>query len=334
VDGSSYEPLTYSDSGFETWLFVGPSNGYQTSLRGLTVSGVTVTASLANFTDRQVIVNFTLVNARDTPAAIFLKCSADICFYGSDSSMTMRALGGGTGFRMASYASPGIEVDFIGRNSPLVADVTTLWYGPLGMDIGEELTMDYLADTDTGMSFSWNRTIPPNAAISLAAMFQIPARDGEPILAVDPIQDGGSELLEITGTVSSPLAGVSHRIIAMIAGSWEFQAIAWDLAPGPFSGSLNLLRFDFADAFRELVFWAVDSNAAVSPAVSVQFERSARPTPIGTTIPASGTISASQSPTATAPPSQSVSVSKSPSLTPTRSQLICHLGRPAGISSS
>jgi hypothetical protein len=129
----------------------------QSGLQPVTSSGISLSTTLTQLTNRQVLVTFTLLNNRTTPTELRLGCGADLLIGPNDGPAGI-TLGGGTSFRVLDkLSSSGHQFEFIGRNLQVITDVTRCWYGQLG-DVDSnwytQIEAWVVRNADLGMAFS------------------------------------------------------------------------------------------------------------------------------------------------------------------------------------
>jgi hypothetical protein len=229
-----------------------------------TAEGLTLRTSVTQLSPTELLVTLTITNVMSEPIAGQVAFHADIDLP-SNSVHTVQDLGGGTGFRMYTARS-GDEIQFIGRNSPLVSDVATYWFGPYSTrsyNLWTQVTDEYVY-LDAGFAFSWAWTVPARDSVSMSAMFRLPV-EPVPVLAVEVTGlNTGTRTMTIAGSVSSDFSR-KHRIVAGGAPGTTFQTVAVDIYPErPFTGTVNLSEIRCSGGICQLFDWCPRTRRSLS----------------------------------------------------------------------
>jgi hypothetical protein len=159
------------------------------------------------------------------------------------------------------------DFEFIGRNSPLVSDVTTLWFGEWEV-VGEVIWNESIPPPLHGpvhLSFSWTRTVPAQSSISLTAMFRVPAVSNS-VLKVGQLRFSDAAKLTVDYVLSTNNS-VSHRVVAGDgdnATNLRFQTVADGVISGGFNCTIDLSLLTCPGSICTVLLWAIDENGLVS----------------------------------------------------------------------
>jgi hypothetical protein len=203
----------------------------------------------------------------------------------------------------------------------MVVDTDTYWFGPDNdktNNIWNQVAPGTTFNQDSGMALSWQfRWVPPNSTISLTVVLRWGQGSVAPVLTL-PLPEitnlDFDSSVQFTGIVTdddSPTVGV----LAALNGNYaRLQNLTTDVAPGPFTGTVNFDDWDVHPGINTIEFYAVDANGTFSTPVKYDLDfpgtaitphpSAVRPTTplVSVTPPLSYTPSVTKSPTATASP--------------------------------
>jgi hypothetical protein len=136
---------------------------------------------------------------------------------GSDATRQFWMLPSGGGFQVDSGS---LHFFFIGRNSPLVTNVNTFWFGHERAredNLWNNVSAEALILPSAGIAFSWqNVTVPAWTTVELRAILRFNAILGRPTLVADSIPERVSteDIVKFTGLVLSETA---TRLVLVIS---------------------------------------------------------------------------------------------------------------------
>jgi hypothetical protein len=204
------------------------------------------------------------MNGNSVIASVDVECDSDLCLNGDDSPI-VSAVGDGRGF---SVTSGGYIFTFIGRNYPLIRNVSSYWFGSVisaSSHYWDQVSMNSYTGGDSACSWSWQGiSIPAGKFVSVGILCRSGSfiSDG-PDLSISPDSMGllvvVSTILNVTGSVISSVPSLLFDLLLVIDNDLnDIRYVARSLMFGSFAIPFRLSNGDLSFGWHNLTFYAVD----------------------------------------------------------------------------
>jgi hypothetical protein len=249
----------------------------------LTFLGVTIYTNVTKIAINTVLMNFKVVNGNSTAQTVSFETNADIHFDNNDFAPVQDYKRQGFIIYSERHA-----ISFLGKNWPLVDDVSTYWFGYHSMmasDLWKQGLDEALYGSDSAFAFTWqNVTIQPGQHASRSAIMKW----GVPVLNVIEMTIDTSPFgthvyigatLRLTAHLWSNNPAETASILLVLDGDSSMVYRLADREPVNvnFQFDLVLSHLHIGTGVHTFGFYAIDDVGTLTPVHSVRGEVTSTP---------------------------------------------------------
>jgi hypothetical protein len=204
-DGDFHVTITYDGEGMLTRIRIGDTQTVTAvGCEPLQLYSVYMYTNITHISTNSVLMNFRFENYNETAQVLGIETNADICL-DEDDRAPVKAYEHGFIIYSSRHA-----VTFVGRNAPMVNDVSTYWFGLASrMEdyVWTQVIAEYFTDEDSAFAWSWqNISLQSGHSVSRSAIMKFGLPDLNVLsLAVSgaPVSIWVEDAIRITATATS-----------------------------------------------------------------------------------------------------------------------------------